>query len=75
MLKAINDSVQHPGVHRALRAPVLAAKHSSDRRDGGGAIQQLNAFEDAVRAQTEKNLSASDAERLISLADSILARL
>jgi hypothetical protein len=75
LLTEINSGVADQGELRSLVAKVQAAQASFDRGQHQTAGSQLNAFENEVRAQTGKRLSAGEASRLVQLADTILGRL
>jgi DNA-binding beta-propeller fold protein YncE len=75
LLAEINAGVADNGTRQSLSAKVQAAKSSTDRQQGGTAQNQLNAFENEVRAQTGKKLDAAEAAKLLQMADAILSRL
>jgi hypothetical protein len=75
LLREVNSGVTDPGERQSLAAKVQAAKASFDAGDSASAANQLNAFENEVRAQSGRKLSAAEAARLVQLADTILARL
>jgi hypothetical protein len=75
LLTEINSGVADQGELQSLAAKVHAAQASFDRGQHQTAGSQLNAFENEVRAQTGKRLSAGEASRLVQLADTILRKL
>jgi hypothetical protein len=75
LLTEINSGVADQGERQGLTAKAQAAQASFDSSQSQTAANQLNAFENEVRAQSGKKLSPAEAAKLIQLAETILNRL
>jgi hypothetical protein len=75
LLHEINTGVSDRGDANSLAAKVKAAQAAFDRQQNQPAQQALRAFENEVRAASGKGLTASEAAKLLQMADAILARL
>jgi hypothetical protein len=75
LLKEIKAGVQDRGNANSLTAKVQAAQAAFDRGLNESAQHVMRAFENEVRAQSGKKLSASETSRLLGMADAILGQL
>jgi len=75
LLAEIATKVADKGLKQSLSGKIEAARASFSRGLDQNAILQLTAFEQQVSAQSGKNLSSSEATKLLQLAKSIIGQL
>jgi hypothetical protein len=73
LLAEINSGVLDQGLQNSLSAKIRVARASFDRGLNQVSVNQLNAFENEVRAQSGKHLSSIEAMKILHMTNEIIS--